>query len=336
MERTFAFTLTILAALISFVFATNAFSAETDSEKAKKHFIQGVALYNESNFEAALIEFAASYKYKKNWKVKYYIGIAYQALHRFVEAEKELKAYLEEGGSEIPKEKKAKAEEVLSQVAGVIGSVMLEANVEGALIFMDGKSVEKTPLAGPLSLNVGHYEVEVKKKGYEPYTVEIDLPGGEDITIKAELKKKGAASAVKDDEEEEEEEEEEQPLPDAVKDTKGKKKTVKPAAFYGMVGATGVLLIGTVVCSVMAMQKHNEFDDTDTDSIESIEKREDLKSSGETLNVVSDVLVGVTAAAAAATIVLAVFTDFSKKEKKKSSMPKVQFGGTSISLIHHF
>ncbi|MFH1434657.1 MAG: PEGA domain-containing protein [Pseudomonadota bacterium] len=333
MKRSFTITITIAAALISFLFAANAFPDETEAEKAKKHFIQGVALYNESNFEAALIEFAASYKYKKNWKVKYYIGIAYQALHRFVEAEKELKAYLEEGGSEIPKEKKAKAEEVLSQVAGVIGSVMIEANVEGALITMDGKSVGKTPLAGPLSLNVGHYEVEVNKKGYETYTTEIDLPGGEELTIEVELKKKDAAAAVKDDEEEEEEE---QPLPDAVKDTKGKKKTVKPAAFYGMVGATGALLIGTVVCSVMAMQKHNEFDDTDTDSVENIEKREDLKSSGETLNVVSDVLVGVTAAAAAATIVLAIFTDFSKKEKKTSSAPKVQFGGTSISLIHHF
>ena len=325
-----SFILTTLAVLISFIFATNAYPAETDAAKAKKHFIQGVALYNESNFEAALIEFAASYKYKNNWKVKYYIGIAYQALHRFVEAEKELKAYIEEGGNDIPKNKKAKAEEVLSQLAGVIGSVMLEANVEGALIYMDGKSVGKTPLAGPLSLDVGHYEVEVKKKGYETYTTEIDLPGGEELTIKAELKKKGAETAVK------KEEDEEQPLPDAIKETKGKKKTVKPAAFYGMAGATGALLIGTVVCSVLAMQKHNEFDDTDADSPENIEKREDLKSEGETLNVVSDALVGVTAAAAAATIILVFFTDFKKKEKKTSSKPKVQFGGTSISLIHHF
>jgi tetratricopeptide (TPR) repeat protein len=102
--------------------------AEEDKDKAKKHFKQGTILYDEGNYEAALVEFKASYEANPNWKMRYYVAVTLQALHKFVEAEKEMKLYLEEGSDAVAEKKRKEVEDILTSLSGVI---ILEATAWG-------------------------------------------------------------------------------------------------------------------------------------------------------------------------------------------------------------
>jgi len=146
-----------------------------DEEGAKAHFQQGALLYNEGGYPKALVEFKQSYAIKPNWKVRFSIGVTLHAMHRFVEAEKELKGYLAEGGAEIPPDKKAQAEDLLAQLAGVIGSLKVACAVAGASVYLDDELAGKTPLAAPLRLDVGSYKVKVAMAGYEDFKKTVEL-----------------------------------------------------------------------------------------------------------------------------------------------------------------
>ncbi|MFH1435694.1 MAG: PEGA domain-containing protein [Pseudomonadota bacterium] len=308
--------------------------AEADEDKAKKHFKQGVTLYNESNFKAALVEFRTSFKFRPNWKVRYYIGVSHQALHSFVEADEELRAYLEEGGDQVPADNKTKVEDLLDQIAGVIGSLDLTANVDGAAIYIDGEHVGETPLKKPLRVNVGLYKIEVEKTGYESIVKKLDLPGGEVTKLDLVLLKIGGEAEVEVKAEDKGEKEIEAVTRKTEEKKKKKKKPVKTSAFYGMVGATGALLAGTAVVCGLALQKHNEYEGADSNDLD---LRKSLADEGKMLNLVSNVMIGVTAASAAATLVLVFFTDFKKKkEKKTANLPVVRFDGLSFSFTQTF
>src|SRR5688572_12727466 len=64
-------------------------------EEGRRHFAQGVTLYEEGNFPAALVEFQAAYDTAPAPVILYNIGFTYKALYRYVEAIDALGRYLE-------------------------------------------------------------------------------------------------------------------------------------------------------------------------------------------------------------------------------------------------
>ena len=69
--------------------AQGADSAEVsadDVEQARKHFGQGLKLYKDGDFDAALVQFERAYAVKPNFKVLYNIAQCYFELHQYVEA----------------------------------------------------------------------------------------------------------------------------------------------------------------------------------------------------------------------------------------------------------
>jgi len=279
---------------------------EGDKEKAVEHFKKATALYDEGNYEAALVEFKTSYKVLPNWKLLYYIGLTRQALNDYVGAEKDFTAYLEEGKDKVPEDKRSSVEESLKKLSGYVGSILIRVDVDGADVFVNDALVGKSPLEGPVRLNLGNYRISTKKEGFEDFIEDVELPGGETLELHVEMKAKAAAPSDKLVLEKPQTEPE-----------KKQKKPVKPAAFYAVVGLTGALLAATAVTGGLAVDTHNTFDNTPE---QDWEKRLDLRDKGQKLNTATDVLIGLTSASAAAMVVLAFFTDFRKKEKRAAGL----------------
>ena len=268
-------------------------------KEAKKHFKNGVVLYQEGGYEAALVEFRESFEIKANWKVRYYIGVTLHALHRFVEAEEALLAYLDKGGKNVPEDKRAEVEDILSGIEDVIGSLDLAADVEGASIFVNGKLAGETPLARPIRLDVGHYEVAVKKEGYEDWTGEIDVPGGKTVRLEVSLESK------------------------PTEETKEKKhgRPMKTAG-WAVLGAGGALLAAGVVTGAMALSLGGDLEDKCTGGECAPKDHKDHKRMDD-LALSTDILLGVGAAAAVAGAALLI-VDW-KSERKTISRPAVSF-----------
>ncbi len=167
--------------------------------EAKKRFDKGVDLYKKDNFVGALVEFKAAYEAEPNWKVHYNVGMTLYKLNRYVEAEVVLKEYLAEGGDDVPEAKGNEIKAILYEMLDYIGQIAITCEVTGAAVMVDGKPAGTTPLPSPVRVDVGEHTVKLVAEGFEPFEVDVGVPGGKEIEVKVSLVPLVAAGEVHTD-----------------------------------------------------------------------------------------------------------------------------------------
>ena len=233
--------------------------AQSDAEKAKEHYKQGVALFQEENYKMAVAEFLRSFELKANWKLRLTIGICFFNLNRFVDARMELLAYIEEGGDNVPDDKKEQAKDLLTQISKLLADVKVETNVEGAKVYIDDKKIAETPMKS-FAIEAGAYELRIEAPGYKPYVKNLNLAGGDSKFMDVTLVKK-AGGEVKEEKVGKEEKEGKEEKTD-----KPKKKKKKKLDGYGIGGIVlGALALGaaagTIALGVMVNNKEADLQD---------------------------------------------------------------------------
>ena len=102
-----------------------------DKEKAGKHFEKGVELFNNGDYEAALVEFEAAYEAHPHYAVRYNLGITLYKLHRYGAAVGQIEKYLVEGGGE--------GERILADLEDLLGQMVAIREIP---------DVESSPIRG--------------------------------------------------------------------------------------------------------------------------------------------------------------------------------------------
>jgi Tetratricopeptide repeat len=148
-------------------------------KEAENHFRRGLDLYKEGDAGGALVEFKRAYDLAPNFRALYNIGETHFQLQHYAEALKTLQAYLNEGGSQIPADKRAGVENEIRQLEGRIGQIEVKVNVEGAQIFVDDELVGTSPLGQPAIISVGHRKIVVSKTGLPTQERFIDVAAGD-------------------------------------------------------------------------------------------------------------------------------------------------------------
>jgi hypothetical protein len=151
--------------------------------QARKHFGQGLKLYKDGDFDAALVQFERAYAVKPNYKVLYNIAQCYFELHQYVEARDALARYLRDGEGSIDAERKTAVENDLGELQRRIAHLKLLVNVSGATVYVDGKRVGTTPLPAALDVNEGQrtISIEAAERGSKQRVVRV--AGGEQQVI---------------------------------------------------------------------------------------------------------------------------------------------------------
>lgn len=152
------------------------------TEEARQRFRQGVTLYREGAFRAALIEFQRAYEIKPNFALLSNIGQTQLVLGDYLAASNALRGYLDQGGSEVPPDRREKIEKQLESLQQRIAELTISVNQLGAEVFLDGERVGISPLASPLSVNVGRHVVLVRSGENEDSKV-VDVAGGDARTL---------------------------------------------------------------------------------------------------------------------------------------------------------
>src|SRR5258706_3095515 len=93
--------------------------AANEMDEAKRHFAQGVALYNDGNYNAALAEFEAAYKVKKSPGVLYNIGLTQKALFRYNESIASLTEY-QQMEKKLTAERKAEIKNIITEMQALL------------------------------------------------------------------------------------------------------------------------------------------------------------------------------------------------------------------------
>lgn len=300
-------------------------AAEEDPELAEAmlHFRQGIGLYEEEDFEGALFEFNRAYELAPDYRLLYNIGVTQLETKDYAGSKRSLEAYLAQGGDEVGADRRQEVDDQLATLAGRVGTVTIDSNVEGASVRVDGEEVGVTPLADALVLNLGRRKLEVTAEGHQPYVETLDITGGAATQVDATLQVEAAAPSGAG------------PVPpptDPGGSDRGDPDDVRglTIATYVSLGLTGLVGGGAIVTGVLALradddlQSELEMMPADPDDVQSAEDRR------RTLAVTTDVLIGVTAALAATTIGLGVATIVRKKKNRARTDVAVVPGGVRI------
>jgi PEGA domain len=158
---------------------------QTAKEEARKHFDQGLALFDRGSPDAALPEFEKSISIYPTRAAIKNAALCLRRLNRFAEAvdmNERLLAF-----PNVSEEEKGIANAELAQLRPVVGNIIIDGVQSGATVAIDNKPVGTTPLSGALHVPVGTRVVRILKAGFETFEQRVEAVGGKEVTVRAVL-----------------------------------------------------------------------------------------------------------------------------------------------------
>jgi hypothetical protein len=213
-------------------------------KEATARFERGLALYDDGDFDAALVEFNRAYGLSPTYKILYNIAKIERGKNDYSSALMHFQRYLEEGGSEVAPERREEVEKEINVLKQRVGQVSITANVDGAAVFIDDQPVcgarmadpgcvGTTPLRAPIIVNPGTRKITASKRGYQNADSQLTIAGGDQNVVKLELFD----------------------LKPRTEDTGPRTRAIVSWS------VTGALAIGAGVMGVLALDKKKTYDD---------------------------------------------------------------------------
>lgn len=186
MTRTFrrlAFSIALIASASSF--APFAFAQSASVKDAEKHFENGVALYGEHDFKAALVEFQKAYSIAPNPSVLYNIGQTDYELQNYAGALDSFNRYMAEG--KPSKARRAEVQATLDALKARVASLDIGSNLIDATVSIDDAEVGKTPLPKLITVSIGQRKITLQHDGYAPLNRVVDVASGDSLKIEMDF-----------------------------------------------------------------------------------------------------------------------------------------------------
>lgn len=311
-----ALALLLLSSLGS-VARLSAQDATDPQAQAMEHFNIGVNLYNEGNYDAALVEFLEAYRLAPSWRIRYNIGQIHYQLGEYAKAIEEFRRYLKEGSSELSDERREFVEKSIAQLRTRIGSISVQSNVEGANVQLDGEDIGKAPLKDFI-VDIGRHRIVVEAEGYQRVekVVHVTADGTEELNIALQKIQYDASG---------------KPI---IITKVEKEKTPWLLIIAGSVA--GVAAISTGVFGGLALITNNELDG----HLAMIPGDEalirDAKQKLKLYALVADISGGVTIAAGALTLIALLTAPRQEDAETAPPATTLLFGPSSVHLRHRF
>jgi len=156
----------------TFLAATSAFAApparpsedDTTVAIARERFKEGVAFFDQKQYDRARVAFLQAYALKKHPAVLLNLAQSELRCNHEVEAAKHFSQYLRESTSVSDAERQA-AEAGLNATKTVVALLDVSVDESGAEIYVDGSLEGVSPLPGALYVTPGAHSVEARKGG---------------------------------------------------------------------------------------------------------------------------------------------------------------------------
>jgi len=166
-----------------------------DSAEAEALIRQGVELRAQKKDERALPLFEKAYQQSRSPRTAGQLGLVEMALGYFVDAEKYLGEAIASPDHPWVAKNLATLKAQLASAKGQIGELFIVGEPTGAEVLVNGKSVGKLPLPGPVRLDKGRVDVQVRAAGYLPSSDTVTMVGGKREDRSYRLKREPVAVA---------------------------------------------------------------------------------------------------------------------------------------------
>jgi tetratricopeptide (TPR) repeat protein len=136
------------------------------TERANRHFQNGVKLYRDGNYGGALAEFEAAYELKPGASSLQNIALSLKGLFRYAEAADALKSLLLRHEAELSERERQAVRDAISELSSLVGSILLDVSPREARVVLDGRPIEQSELGEEIVLNVGEHTLSAEAPGY--------------------------------------------------------------------------------------------------------------------------------------------------------------------------
>jgi hypothetical protein len=178
-------------ALASPPFASPAFAAPPLAEslhgEAKDAYSAAKLLFLNHDYSGALTQFGRAYELAQDPRLLFDMAVCEKNLRHYVRMHALLERYVADPSPLISPESRATAREALAAIQGFVGSLRVAASEGGASVSLDGEPVGVTPLAKPVSVDLGKHVVGVRKAGFAPTETTVEVPGGVEVPVEVHL-----------------------------------------------------------------------------------------------------------------------------------------------------
>ncbi|MBI2896473.1 MAG: PEGA domain-containing protein [Deltaproteobacteria bacterium] len=157
--------------------ATTAAHAQPDLRAAaRRHFDQGVALFESQNLEGALAEFQEAQRLHPHPRILLNIAATQEAMHDYLAAIATLDGYLADTSVARPDRREAEAH--LRELRALLARIEVIVDPPGAEVWVDGRLAGTAPLPEPVVVASGNHSIEARKRGYRAQVLPIAVAAG--------------------------------------------------------------------------------------------------------------------------------------------------------------
>jgi len=178
--------------VVGWSFPSFAEPAPEQIKVARKRFQEGVAAADARNYEAARVAFQQAYALKPHPSVLRNLGQAELKTGHYLDAARHLATFIRDTTFGTPSERES-AKKSLAEAETRVGRLILEVDVAGAEVAVDGEMSGRAPLgADPIYVEPGQRVVRVQKDGYDLYEQAQSFEPDRVIRLKVSLRPSGA------------------------------------------------------------------------------------------------------------------------------------------------
>lgn len=301
-------------------------------DEAKRRFQRGRELYEENDFQGALVEMRRAYELAPTYRLLFDIGQVYYQLQDYPSALRSFTQFLQDGKSEIAPQQREEVQREIEKLKGRVATLRITATRPDAEIAIDDVPVGKAPLPEPILVSPGRRKISATLKGYAPATRTVEIAGQETQDVSLELVELGAGAG---------------PAPEggeavgqgqpAAQGGAGGERSIAPIAIAW--GATGVCAIVTTVTGVLALGAAGDLHDKRETLGATRTELDDAQSSTQTLALVSDIFLAATVVGAGVSIYLTATSGKAASPAPKAGAAgavRVGIGPGSVTLAGSF
>lgn len=160
-------------------------AAHAQADAYKLHMENGVKLYNDKNFPAAIAEFSAAYDARPGPNPLVNIALCEKELYRYHRAIAALETALAKHGAAMsPGDRKA-SEDAIKDMRALLGTVTIKVTPADAALRVDGEDVPVGAAQKPIELGPGTHKIEARAPGHASAerTVRVTSGQAQDVVL---------------------------------------------------------------------------------------------------------------------------------------------------------
>ncbi len=148
-------------------------------DEAKRHFTNGVHLFEDRNFAGALVEFEASFKQNPTAAALQNIAVCQKGLFRYADAIATLERMLHDFGPQLSAEDKKAAEDAMREMSALIGTIVVKVTPSDARVSINDAPLAPEAVKNPVKLAAGEYRITAEAPGFARQEQRVNVVSGQ-------------------------------------------------------------------------------------------------------------------------------------------------------------